>query len=127
MHFNFLKKKVRGGEIMKTLDIALICHEANRAYCHAVGDDSQKPWIEAPEWQKLSAIKGVEHRLANPESLPEDSHKSWIMEKEESGWKYGEVKDENLKTHPCMVPYAKLPLEQRLKDALFIAIVDALK
>ena len=28
--------------------IAMICHEANRAYCAANGDESQPSWNEAP-------------------------------------------------------------------------------
>jgi hypothetical protein len=36
------------------------------------------------------------------------------------------VKDPDAKTHPCILPYHELPLEQRLKDSLFMAIVHAL-
>ncbi|GBR72772.1 hypothetical protein NO1_0254 [Candidatus Termititenax aidoneus] len=39
----------------------------------------------------------------------------------------GEVKDENLKTHPCFVVYDQLPTKQRAKDQLFTTVVDALK
>jgi hypothetical protein len=41
------------------------------------------------------------------------------------GWVYGTAKDAEKKTHPCMVPYDKLPLAQRRKDALFQAAVRA--
>jgi hypothetical protein len=34
--------------------------------------------------------------------------------------------DEGTKTHPCLVPFADLPEDQQRKDALFIAIVQAL-
>jgi len=44
---------------MTTETIAVVCHEANRAYCSRIGDDSQPPWCDAPEWQKMSAITGV--------------------------------------------------------------------
>lgn len=37
-------------------EIAKVCHEANRGYCKALGDDSQLPWDEAPQWAKTSAI-----------------------------------------------------------------------
>lgn len=114
-------------ELPKVVKIAQICHEANRAYCIANGDLSQPLWEDAPEWQKESAIKGVQYRLDNPESKPSDSHESWLKEKAATGWKYGEVKDEVAKTHPCYVPYEKLPDFQKKKDHLFIAIVDALK
>ena len=43
---------------MNIEDIARICHEANRAYCKAFGDDSHLPWDSAPQWQRESAIMG---------------------------------------------------------------------
>ena len=112
---------------MKAADIAKVCHEANKAYCESLGDLSQKHWDEAPDWQKESAINGVNFHLSNPEAKPSNSHDEWLKEKLATGWKYGEVKDEIKKEHPCIVPYEQLPEEQRKKDALFIAIVNALK
>lgn len=106
--------------------IAEVCHEANRAYCLAIGDDSQPHWDDAPDWQRESAINGVQFHADNPGSTPEDSHVSWMVEKAQAGWGYGEEKDPEAKTHPCMVPYERLPGEQRRKDSLFMAIVHAL-
>lgn len=108
-------------------NIAKVCHEANKAYCESTGDNSQPSWNDAPEWQKTSAIKGVEFRLANPSAQSGDSHNSWLKEKEATGWKYGEVKNPETKEHPCFVPYEQLPVSQQKKDALFIAVVHALK
>lgn len=107
-------------------DIARTCHEVNRAYCAALGDLSQAPWEDAPAWQRTSAISGVEHHLANPDSTPADSHKSWLAEKERDGWKHGPVKDPEKKEHPCCIPYEELPAEQRAKDYLFLAVVRSL-
>jgi hypothetical protein len=36
------------------------------------------------------------------------------------------VQDQAAKTHPCLVSFADLPEEQRRKDALLVAIVQAL-
>jgi hypothetical protein len=107
-------------------DIAAICHEANRALCNRQGDDSQKPWPDAPPWQRESAVTGVQFNLANPEAPPSASHESWLEEKQRTGWKFGPVKDETKKEHPCFVPYEELPPEQKAKDALFKGIVNAL-
>lgn len=106
--------------------IAMVCHEANRAYCRALGDESQPAWENAPDWARESAINGVQFHLDNPLSSPIDSHENWMREKVEAGWVYGEVKDPEAKTHPCLLPYHALPEEQRLKDSLFIAVVRAL-
>jgi hypothetical protein len=111
----------------KETRIARVCHEANRAYCLSLGDDSQAPWDDAPEWQKNSAIVGVQAHLANPHMTPEQSHESWLSLKREEGWKFGPVKDVEKKEHPCFLPYAELPAAQRVKDSLFSAVVNALR
>ena len=45
---------------MKIQEIASVCHEANRELCNALRDPSQRPWMEAEEWQRASAIAGGE-------------------------------------------------------------------
>lgn len=111
---------------MQVEQIAKVCHEANRAYCENIGDNSQPTWENAPDWQKKSAVTGVQYHLDNPNSKPEDSHNSWLKEKEADGWKYGEVKNLEIKEHPCYVPYEQLPVEQQKKDYLFLGVVRAL-
>jgi RyR domain len=103
--------------------IAQLAHEANRAYCEALGDMSQVPWAQAPEWQRSSAVNGVIFHETNPEASPSASHDSWLKQKTEEGWKYGPEKDANQKTHPCFRPYEELPVEQRAKDYIFRAVV----
>jgi len=112
---------------MNIKQIAKACHEVNKVYCESLGDVSQLSWENAPEWQRQSAINGVNFHLSNPDAQPCDSHNSWLKEKEETGWKYGLVKDADKKEHPCFVPYNELPKEQQLKDALFIAVVKGFK
>jgi len=111
---------------MMVEQIARVCHEANRAYCVATGDHSYRAWNQAPRWQKDSVINGVRFAIANPAATPLMSHVSWLQEKEANGWVYGEEKDPVAKTHPCMVPYHMLPPEQRMKDAIFLALVRTL-
>lgn len=106
-------------------EIAAICHEANRAYCITLGDNSQLSWDEAPSWQRDSAILGVEFHVANPYAGPEASHESWMKQKLDESWVYGPVKNPETKEHPCLVPFNELPLEQQRKDVLFRAIVHA--
>ena len=106
--------------------IARVCHEANRAYCAALGDHSQPPWEDAPEWQRKSAIAGVAFHRANPAAGPAASHKSWLAEKARDGWRYGPVKNAETKEHPCFCPYDDLPVEQRAKDFIFGGIVHAM-
>lgn len=112
---------------MKTISIAMMCHAINAAYCQSMGDDSQPTWEDAPDWQRNSAIAGVEMHLANPDATPEQSHESWYKVKEAEGWKYGEVKDMEKKEHPCFLPYEELPDEQKAKDYLFRTTVHLVK
>lgn len=112
---------------MTNEQIAHIVHEANRAYCSSLGDLSQPFWEDAPHWQRSSAINGVEGIRSGRITKPSESHESWLAEKERTGWKYGPEKDPAKKEHPCFVPYSELPPEQRVKDSLFFAIVNALK
>lgn len=112
---------------MNTCDIAFIVHEVNRAYCQTQSDWSQAPWELAPQWQKDSAIAGVEGIKSGKITKPSESHESWLAEKERAGWKYGPVKDADKKEHPCFVPYDELPPNQKVKDSLFFAVVNALK
>jgi hypothetical protein len=111
---------------MTVEQIARVCHEANRAYCLTIGDASQQPWAAAEDWQRESACRGVVFKLGNPDATPEAQHEAWRLDKVADGWVYGTVKDPAKKTHPCLVPYAELPVAQRRKDALFAAIVTAL-
>jgi hypothetical protein len=112
--------------MMSPEQVAEICHEANRAYCKTMGDLSQKPWDESPDWQRNSAIEGVRYRWRNRDASAESMHESWRALKLRDGWKYGAIKDPEKKEHPCMVPYAELPPEQRRKDHLFAAIFDVM-
>ena len=102
-----------------------MAYEVNKVYCCAVGDNSFGTWDTAPDWQKEPLVKGVVFHLENPDAGPSASHESWLEEKKATGWKYGKKKDAVKKTHPCFVPYEKLPKRQQAKDALFISVVRA--
>lgn len=105
---------------------AAICHDANRRFCLALGDTSQPLWEDAPDWQRSSAVLGVKSIENGTINSPGKSHKSWLEQKRDEGWVWGEVKDTEKKTHPCMVEFEDLPMEQQIKDHLFLAIASAI-
>ena len=104
-------------------DIAETCHEANRALQRQYGEQVSPPWSASPAWVKESARAGVLSAING--ATPEELHQAWSDHKLAEGWVYGKEKDGIAKTHPCLVPYHELPLEQQAKDYVFAAIVRA--
>lgn len=109
--------------------IARVVHEANRALQIALDDPRigvAPPWDEESPETQGSVIDGVQAILTDPSVGPVESHENWCAYKRAHGWTYGPVKDTTARTHPCLVPYQDLPASDRVKDALFGAIVRAL-
>jgi hypothetical protein len=111
---------------MKPELIAQVAHQINRAYCASIGDDSHSPWEETAEEIQKSIIAGVEFRLTNLDAPVSAQHDAWMAQKTADGWVYGEDKDEEAKTHPCLVVFEELPPEQQTKDHLFVETVKSL-
>lgn len=111
---------------MRIIDIAKVCHQANKALCETEHDFSQVDWQNADKEIMLSAVDGVENALEDGYT-PQMSHESWCKFKLSHGWVHGVVKSAEHKTHPCLVEYDKLPKHQKAKDSLFISIVNSLK
>ena len=109
-----------------TAKIARVAHEANKAYCETLGDNSQPSWFDAPLWQKDSAMNGVRAIFDGTVTKPEQSHENWFKVKKDEGWVWGSVKNPEKKSHPCMLPFNDLPTYQQIKDHLFFAIVTTL-
>lgn len=110
--------------------IARVVHEANRALQIEQNDPTipvSPSWDDLDDETRRSAIEGVTNILTGKVSSPEESHVEWMRFKQENGWTLGPVKDEGKKEHPLLVPYRELPVDQKLKDALFFAIVNALR
>ena len=104
--------------------IAAACHQQNKVWCEAAGDLSQPNWSEAPDWQRQSAIAGIEGALKG--NTPEQSHEGWLRTKAADGWVWGPTKNAEKKTHPCMVPYSDLPPIQQAKDLYFVTMAREL-
>jgi len=110
---------------MKIETLARIVHEANRAYCLEIEQYDQTPWEVTPKIIQHSAIQGIKALAANPELTPEQMHENWMDYKLDEGWGYGETKDIEAKTHPCLMQYDNLPEFEKVKDLLFHSIVHA--
>lgn len=43
------------------------------------------------------------------EQMAKNVHEVWAQKRMEEGWRYGEKRDDELRLHPCLVPYEQLP------------------
>jgi len=43
------------------------------------------------------------------EKIAKNVHEVWAQSRMEQGWTYGEERNDELKHHPCLVPYEELP------------------
>lgn len=106
--------------------IASVAHEANRRYCQLVGDRVLPPWDQLDPQVRVGTTNGVRMMLTGTPVSPEESHAAWCREKVLAGWHPGDVTDDVAKTHKNLRAYSELPPEQKMKDHLFIAIVQTL-
>ncbi|MGH7791481.1 MAG: RyR domain-containing protein, partial [Thermodesulfobacteriota bacterium] len=109
-------------------DIARVCHEANRTLQAALNEPlsaRSSSWENSSEDIKLSVEHGVLRALKG--ATPEELHEECFVYKTRHGWVHGEFKSDKYKTHPNLVSYDRLPESQKLKDKLFLAIVETLK
>lgn len=103
-------------------------------------DEAWRSWDELPEpyrrsnrdqvdhFPLLLAEAGVRVRRAEGEPRPPRltkeqlrkmaslEHARWMVQKALAGWRYGPVKSSEKKTHPDMVPWDRLPADQRERD-----------
>ena len=88
------------------------------------------PIVPAPWHEREGAFKtqflDVIERQCGPDrsSSPEELHGSWMQAYYAMDWKYGDKYDREAKTHPDLVPYAKLGQLERDKDAVFVALCE---
>jgi len=54
------------------------------------------------------------------EKLAENVHEVWAVSRSAQGWRYGQNRDDARKLHPCLVPYAKLPEEEKVIDRIMV-------
>jgi ryanodine receptor 2 len=50
------------------------------------------------------------------ERMAKNVHEVWAQGRIKEGWTYGPVRNDVKKTHPCLVPYEKLPDSEKEYD-----------
>lgn len=65
-----------------------------------------------------SDVNLTDELLELREAIAEHFHDVWASERVSEGWTYGEQRNNELKTHPCMVPYEDLPAPAKEYDRI---------
>lgn len=106
-------------------------HELNRAIRVVNGQDPGPVLENMKELEpaKYAGVKKAVEKILYGESYPSPSmqHDEWIFSKLKDGWTYGPSEDKIAKTHPCMVQFYDLPLEEKLKDVVFVEVLKFLR
>jgi hypothetical protein len=100
-------------------EIAEICHVANIAYCRTIGENSHQAWDAMSDEHKDAVIAGVNLVYTTPDVPLDVLHANWIERKRKDGWTVGLVKSRERKQDSNLVPWDRLPAEQRLKYVIF--------
>lgn len=50
------------------------------------------------------------------EQMAKNVHEVWAATRIKQGWTYGEQRNDELKTHPCLIPYEELPEKEKEYD-----------
>lgn len=50
------------------------------------------------------------------EQMSKNVHEVWAESRIKQGWTYGEQRNDELKTHPCLIPYEELPEAEKDYD-----------
>jgi len=80
-----------------------------------------EPWSERDDAFKEQMIEFMGRYTAMDHDMtPEELHDSWWQAYIDLGWTYGLVRDQIEKTHPDMVPFDELGLEEQIKDEVFM-------
>lgn len=69
-----------------------------------------------PQPLDTSKVELPEELMDLVEDMAKNVHEVWAQTRMEQGWTYGEVRNDELKQHPCLVEYEELPEEERVYD-----------
>ena len=112
-----------GGEVIKLTErrAEFVYNAARLAAMAANAPIIPVIWGEREEAFKTQFLKVIECQCGDHRSLsPEELHGSWMQAYYEMGWGYREFYSRENKTHPDLVPYAKLGQLEKDKDSVFV-------
>ena len=69
-----------------------------------------------PQPINTTGVELPEELNALVEQMSKNVHEVWAETRIRQGWTYGPERNDELKTHPCLVPYEELPEEEKEYD-----------
>jgi serine phosphatase RsbU (regulator of sigma subunit) len=60
------------------------------------------------------------------ETMAKLEHLRWSWERRLNGWRFGSVRDDKKKTHPCLISYEELNESEKEKDRQLVKLIPAL-
>ena len=63
-------------------------------------------------------VKLPDDLLELTEKIAENVHENWSAGRIAEGWTYGESRDDEKKTTPCLIPYSELPENEKEYDRI---------
>lgn len=112
-------------QMMLIINIAKECHSANDDLMLVNNEvPNLTDWHQMDDHTRSMNIKSVSKIIDNKYITAKDLHNEWMDNKIADGWKYGTVKNPELKTHPLIIEFEKMSDINKLKDQNFIDIVN---
>ena len=103
-----------------------LCADANGELCDKSQCDSAENESAEEKTEKVSAylpmpaetrdVELAEEFVDLVEKMAKNVHEVWAANRIAEGWRYGKVRDDARKEHPCLVPYEELPESEREYD-----------
>ena len=72
--------------------------------------------MKLPKLEELGDVKLPSELEKFIEDLAKQQHDVWVQSRIEQGWTYGPERNDQLKHHPCLVPYEELPDVEKAYD-----------
>ena len=69
-----------------------------------------------PQPANLNDITLSDDLLELKEVIARNVHETWAHSRFSQGWRYGELRDDTKRTHPCLVPYDMLSEQEKDYD-----------
>ena len=69
-----------------------------------------------PQPIDTTGVKLPEELEVLVEQMSKNVHEVWAETRIQQGWTYGEQRNDELKTHPCLIPYEELSEEEKEYD-----------